>query len=351
MTSTTSLPHDEPLVTAPADATLSVGQVQDVVALAGLAPSVHNTQPWRFSWDGHALLVYDEPTRGLPVLDPAGRERILSCGAAVQNAVLAVRGLGRRCDIELVADGGAPDLLARLVPGVLEAPNEQDRLLAEAIPRRYTDRGIFTSRTVAPQAVARLQAAAEEDGTWLHPLTRTDEQIALAVLITRAAELEVSDPAYLAELSHWRTHERAEEGIPDAAVPDTPGSRRGSDYLLRDFDAATPTEPGTAERDAGGDEPPASEDPLVVVLGTGGDTREDWLRAGMALERVLLQATVDDLAASPLSQVIEVPRMRAGLRRELGVIGVPQVVLRVGYGQGRMTTWRRSAGKTLSDIS
>ena len=84
-----------------------------------------------------------------------------------------------------------------------------------------------------------------------------------------------------------------------------------------------------------------------MVLGTDGDAREDWIRAGMALGRVLLQATVDDLAASPMTQVVEVETFRARLRKELGLVGMPQVVLRVGYGHGRMTTRRRSVDDVL----
>jgi hypothetical protein len=53
-----------------------------------LAPSVHNTQPWSFTWDGVSLGVREDPARSLPVLDPSGRERIISCGAAVLHARL-----------------------------------------------------------------------------------------------------------------------------------------------------------------------------------------------------------------------------------------------------------------------
>jgi hypothetical protein len=48
--------------------------------------------------------------------------------------------------------------------------------------------------------------------------------------------------------------------------------------------------------------------------------------------RVLLAATVECLAAQPLTAVLEVPQTRAHLRRALGAVGHPQMVLRVGYG-------------------
>jgi hypothetical protein len=323
------------------DPALSLEQLHEVVALAALAPSVHNTQPWRFAWDGAALTVLEDPTRALPVLDPRGRERVLSCGAAIEHAVLAFADLGRHCDVELLPDRAAPDLLARLVPGAPESAGTAEQALVAAIPRRYTDRGVFLPRPVPADAVERLRVAAEQAGAWLRTVERTEEKVALAVLQAHADEIESSNPEYVEELRRWRTHDRAEEGIPDAAVPPGGVAQRGSDFRLRDFDAgAAPTAQDHA--------PPAAEHPLVVIIGTANDDRLDWIRAGMAMGRVLLQATVDDLAASPMTQVVEVERLRARLRQELDLVGMPQVVLRLGYGQGQMTTRRRPVGDLLT---
>jgi hypothetical protein len=319
-------------------------EVREVVELAALAPSVHNTQPWRFTWDGRSLELYDDASRALPVLDPNGRERVLSCGAAVENAVLALRGLGRHCDVELLPAADRPDLLARLTPGSAEETTPDEHALVEAIPRRYTDRGRFLPTPVAADVLDRLRAAAEGAGAWLRAVERPDEQIALAVLLSHADEVEAANPAYREEMQRWRTHEREAEGIPDAALPAEGVAARGSDYRLRDFDAGRPD----AAAPPPSDEPPVPEHPVVVVLGTVDDERLDWLRAGMALGRVLLQATVDDLAASPMTQVVEVERLRLRLRQELDLVGMPQVVLRLGYGQGRMTTRRRPVDEILT---
>jgi hypothetical protein len=56
----------------------------------------------------------------------------------------------------------------------------------------------------------------------------------------------------------------------------------------------------------------------------------DWLRAGEALERVFLEITRHGFTASPLTQVTEVPSTRAQLRRELGLVTYPHVLLRIG---------------------
>jgi hypothetical protein len=164
-------------------------QVREVVALASLAPSVHNTQPWRFSWDGDSLDVYDDPARAVPVIDPTGRERVLSCGAAVENARLAIRGLGRQCDVDLLPDPAEPTLLARLTPGAAEEPTPSEHALLEAVPRRYTDRGRFLPTPVDAEVLDRLRVAAEGVGAWLRPVQSTDERVALSVLLSHADQV------------------------------------------------------------------------------------------------------------------------------------------------------------------
>ena len=324
---------------------LTVEEIREVVALASYAPSVHNTQPWRFEWNGRALAVDEDRSRSLPVLDPTGRERILSCGAAAQHAELAFRAhVGRECSVDVLPDPARPDRIAALVPGPPASAGQAEALLLAAIPRRYTDRGMFLPQAVPAAAVDRLRTAAEHHGAWLRPVDRPDEQIALAVLLAHADAHERSDPAYLEELATWRTRNREQEGVPDAAVPAPDAPPRGSDFTLRDFSAGAPPPP-THPAD---DDPPTPEHPLVVVIGTHDDSPDDWARAGMALGRVLLQATVDGLTASPMTQVVEVERFRAALRHDLGLVGMPQIVLRIGYGQGRMTTRRRPVEDVLS---
>jgi hypothetical protein len=260
----------------------------------------------------------------------------------VQHAALAIVEIGHDCSVDLVSSADEPWVVARLTVGPTAVAEPRERALAAAIPRRYTDRGIFTPAGVPADAVERMRLAAEHHGAWLRPVVEADERVAMAVLLAHANAAEQTDPAYLAELAKWRTHEREPEGVPDAALLDGPVSRRGSDFALRDFEAGTTTQTAAAPP-----EPPTAEHPLVVVIGTDDDDRAAWIRAGMALGRVLLQATVDDLATSPMTQVVEVEPFRVRLRKELGLLGMPQVVLRVGYGHGRMTTRRRPVDDVL----
>ena len=119
------------------------GALAEAVTVAGKAPSIHNTQPWRFVVDGSGLELHTEPSRQLPELDPDGHMMLVSCGAALHHAAVALAAAGYRTHVERT--GEAHGLVARLrVDGVGEPDPVAVRRL-EAVPRRHTDR-----RPVAP---------------------------------------------------------------------------------------------------------------------------------------------------------------------------------------------------------
>ncbi len=319
------------------------GDLAVVVELASLAPSVHNTQPWSFTWDGSTLAVREDPSRSLPVLDPTGRERLISCGAVVLHARLAFAERGWDVAVHVLPDPADPQLLARLTVQGRREGTAEEHALAAAIPVRSTDRDAFDRTPVTDEQLDLLRAAAEQEGAWVRVVREDgqDEAVELQVLLSHADDSQRSDPAYLAELEAWR-RDREAEGIPTRALPSVPVEQRGSSWVLRDFDA------GKGEHAAAGSEPPPAEHPTVVVLGTEGDGRHDWLTAGQALGRLLLQATAAGLAAQPMTQVLEVPVLRARMRHVLGVVGHPQMLLRVGHGRSAPVSRRRAAAQVIT---
>ncbi len=305
-----------------------------VVGAATRAPSIHNTQPWRFTAAADRLDVFFDPARALPVLDPTGRQQVISCGIAIEFAVVALAAAGWLSEVELMPDAADGDHLAtvRLI-GPIEATAE-DRELAGAIDHRHTVRDPFQAKDVPAELLDGLQAEAGAFGAWFKPVTRSEEEVATVFLIDRAEEMEQSDPAYLAELQGWlRTDPAAVDGVPVEAVPSADPHQRPSNWTIRDFAVGTrehATGAPVADPDA---PPPAVERPTVVLMGTDGDDRFDWLQAGRALGRVLLVSTSAGLAASPLTQALDWPATRARLRARLSLIGYPQMLLRMGYPQ------------------
>jgi nitroreductase len=305
-----------------------------IVAAATRAPSIHNTQPWRFAAGPDRLDVYLDTERALPVLDPTARQQIISCGSAVEFAVVALTAAGYDGEVDLLTDDGDPDHLATItITGRGEA-TEEDRALAAAIDRRHTVRAAFQPRAVPAELVDRLQREAAVHDTWFKPITRSEEEVATVFLISRAEEMERSDPAYLAELQSWmRTDPAAVDGVPVEAVPSEDPHTRPSNWLIRDFVAGerdAPESPFLAASDPDAP-PPDVERPTVVLMGTEGDDRYAWLLSGRALGRVLLYATVAGVAASPLTQALDWPATRTRMQSQLSLVGHPQMLLRMGY--------------------
>jgi nitroreductase len=313
-----------------------------VVDCASLAPSVHNTQPWRFHGDGDRIEVRADHERRLAYLDPTGRQLHVSCGAAVEFARLAVRDLGYGCQVAVLPDPADADLVAVLVVGDQQPPTDVERSLAEAMPRRYTDRSPYDGTPVPAELLAEARAVATELGVWLRVVTDPGQRTTLAAILTDAEAAEAADPEYAAELAARTRETGGQEGIPaEAAGRDWPAGVV-DDMPLRDFTGhAAHPHPGAD------DTPPVVVRDTLVLLGTETDTPADWVHTGRALAWLLLRAAAAGVSSQPLGPAIDQHAARLRLRRELHLVGHAQFLLRMGYGSGQPHTGRRTAGSTL----
>ncbi|MFI7680441.1 Acg family FMN-binding oxidoreductase [Actinophytocola sp. NPDC049390] len=303
--------------------------IEQALWAATRAPSVHNTQPWRFVVAPPYVELHLDRDRVLPVVDPAGREARMSCGAALYNLRLAIEVAGRGVVLDLLPDEHRPDLLAVLRVSGVRAVAPRQTTLMRAVPLRRTNRWPFIERPVPSEHRNVLFHAAEEERAHLIVLDTPKKLDTFATLLRRAEHLQQEDPDFQHELRVWadRDVDHAEDGVPRSAGGPRPAG--GSLLTPRQF------HPGVAV------ERPFEQEPLVVMLTTHGDTHGDHVRAGLAMQHVLLSATKLGLSASFLSQAVEVPAVRAALRTRLDVRGYPQAVLRVGYGHPVGRTPRR----------
>ncbi|HEY9474077.1 MAG TPA: pyridoxamine 5'-phosphate oxidase family protein [Mycobacteriales bacterium] len=293
------------------------------VSLAARAPSVHNTQPWRWEATETELDLYAEPERRLPVVDPNGRELLISCGAALQHARTALVAAGWGVQTSHFPDPDDPDHLARLRLLGRVLPEDRDLRLANAATRRRTDRRPFRAQPVSEDRLAELTAAAGFEDAMLYVVQDREGWLRVSALVDHAARVQGADAAYRTELARWVGPGAPEGlGVPLESVTAASGPRTPA---IRDF-AIT-----AAGRLHSGE---TAEHPTLAVLCTRGDDRRDWLRAGEATARVLLVAEVEGLAVSPLTAPLEVPSTRAllaeMLRERLPDAGQPQLLLRIG---------------------
>jgi nitroreductase len=300
------------------------------VRSATTAPSLHNSQPWLFRVCGSAVDVYADRSRRLRVLDPTGREQLISVGAAVFTLRLALRRAGYASDVRLFPTDDA-DLVARVTATHHAAVTPAIDALAAAIPHRHTNRWPFTRARVPAGVLDQLRDAARWESAVLAAAGPTGRDTILN--LAWAAERRLRGrPGYREELGRWTGGGVRRDGVPAwAAGPrDTHGT-----VPIRDF----------AELSASSAGEEFEPDPTIVVLATARDRRADWVCAGQALQRVLLAATAKGLAATPISQPVEVPAVRRLLIDPSAGL-TAQMVLRIGYG-GPVG---RSPRRSLSDV-
>ncbi|WFE29753.1 nitroreductase family protein [Solwaraspora sp. WMMD791] len=324
----------------PDDSTGATPTDDDLLACVGAAvaaPSLHNSQPWRFRLIDHAggVDLFADRHRQLEVIDPSGRELLISVGAALFNLRIALRHRGWLPHTDLFPDPQQPDLVARVTPGTAGVPTAGVVALAEAVGRRHTNRWPFTSAAVPKDVLESLCQAAGHEGAELAVASAVARN-AIVSLARSAQQRHREDGAYLAELAQWTAPRRGRrEGVPRAAI----GPWDALETLpMRDFGLVTPRWNRPAER--------FEPFPTILVLSTDGDTPRHWVAAGQALQRVLLLATVHHLATTPISQPLEIPAIRELLAdRRRGKVA--QLIVRVGYGPPAAATPRRPVAQML----
>lgn len=315
---------------------LTADQVAAALTAAIAAPSLHNSQPWRFHCTPTAIDLYADTGREIPVADPDRRELLLACGAALLNLRLSIRASGVHPTVSLLPDHQRPELLARVRATGRRPVSPADHTLMEAIHRRHTNRKPFLAVDVPLPAVSSMRIAAKTEQAWLAIMAPT-QLPPLRTLVRTAHQAQLDDPLFKAEWAAWTGRlGDSTDGVPIGNSGPLPEPQ--DPWVLRDFSAGN-----ARTRLAGKD---FEADPVIGVVGSLHDLPLAWLQAGQAMQRILLTATAAGLAASFLSQVVEVPVTRQQLRELIGGGLWPQAVLRIGYG----TTVPAAPRRDLHDV-
>jgi Nitroreductase family len=310
------------------------------VERASWAPSVHNTQPWQFVVRPGVLELHGDSDRQLRALDPTGRQMVISCGCALFNARVGLAA-ERAVQVDRLPDLARPELLARITPRDEPAPWTPLVRLDPMIEKRHTNRRDFFDEEVPPDVIYELTNAADQEESSLVQIVKPEHKMVAAQLSRDAETVQNIDPGYQAELQAWTTTDlRRPDGVPVSAIPRT-DSRFETEGLIRDFDVAGR---GWLPRLR-----QSSLNHCLMVLGTAKSTRSAWLRAGEALQRILLEATRFDLVVSIASQVAEVPSTRDRLRKELNLEFHPLLLMRIGRAAPTPASKRRDLATIISE--
>ncbi|GAB3887457.1 NAD(P)H nitroreductase [Kibdelosporangium lantanae] len=267
-------------------------EVRRLYRAVAQAPSVHNTHPWVMELHGRSVQFYERWDVALPRHDPKGRDRLMSCGAAVTNLVLAMRVMGWGTDVQLVPGHTHPDLVATVTAVRRQPPSEAEADWYAAIPYRHSHRDAFAGAP-APEEVQAVRAALLGERVGVRQLSAADAD-PVAGLLVHTADLLRHDRLYQRELRRWM-------GV--RHIGHVPDHRALADQMAHE---------------------------CVLVVETVDDGRRDHLLAGMAVQRAWLAATHLQLAMSLITQPLQLREVRAGLSERLELPGFPHALVRVG---------------------
>lgn len=312
---------------------IPTNQVGYLLSTAARAPSVHNTQPWRFRVNPRNIELFADPRRKLHG-DPLGREMLVSCGAALFGLRLAIRSLGHQPVVTLLPDLVHLRLLARVAMVAGPPMTAREHEMLNAVPHRHTHRGAFSSGPLPPGLLVGLQHDALAEGASLALVQSAVDYERLASLLSATGPKQDREPIARADVARWSraAASSARDGIPALAFPAQPVSEPGR-LRQRDFDLG---------RGIGFDATPGACPAATAVLLTLSDRRVDWLKAGQALQRLLLHAASRWVFASLYTQPLESAEIRRLVKERLGLPGVPQVILQCGPADNTHPTSRRS---------
>ncbi|HVZ38078.1 MAG TPA: nitroreductase [Candidatus Kapabacteria bacterium] len=285
---------------------------------AVLAPSTHNTQPWKFGVADDAVLVHKDESRWLLAADPDQRELLISIGCAIENLLVAAEHFGYFGQVEYMPEPTAASLVARVrirKGGERSASRAGD--LFEAIPRRQTGHNRCEPRPVPQEAVERIKACCDDPAVVLVLHDNPDTIRNADALVIGADAALFADPYYRDELAHW-----IGQGV------------FGSSWLMAKLGqfAVSYLHAGSSATMRHDSEAMLSS-PIFGLLASQRDDPETWLRAGQIFERIFLTATALGLAMQPMTQLIEVPEVRAQLVPMIGAGMLAQQPFRLGYAE------------------
>ena len=283
-----------------------------------LAPSSHNTQPWKFAVSRDEIAIFVNPDHWLRVADPDQRELYASVGCALENLLIAAEHFGYGYQVTYFPEVLNQRLVAAVefLPGQKTTPYRGPELF-DAISARHTNHQPFEPRPISEDVLERMNACVVEEDLSLHLTGDLEARRKADELAGRAAAIQFADPAFREELGYW---------LYDDAF--------GTPWLLAKLAQMAGAYLDLSKYKAKPDGERLMGAPMLGIICSKENERLSQVRVGQAFERIYLTATALGIRLQPLSQIVEVPETRADLATLIADKGmIPQQPFRLGYAE------------------
>ena len=305
-----------------------------IVRSAVKAPSGHNTQPWFFSKEDDGICITPDFSRSLPVADPEHRELFISLGCAAETAIIASRFYGYNAELKI-------DLLEK--QGTIKitlSKNDNSELpeLFSFINLRQTTRNIYDGRPVSDDDLVKLTQIASESGLDVVLYIGQEKINTLVPYIFEANAIQMSNPNFKNELIQWLRFSEKEamqkgDGLYAACIGMPSMGRLLGSFVLKNFVTAKSEEKRLLKQ--------VYKTDLVAMFITQNNALVDWVKTGMIFQRFALTATKLGLSQSYINLPCQITQVRVKMMNDLGLHGVPQLLVRLGYSPKMHFSFRR----------
>jgi len=317
-------------------------QMIEFVRYATMAPSGHNTQPWKFSHTKDSIRIVPDFTRSLPVVDPDNRELYISLGCALENLVIAAKYAGYDPEVEYFP-AGKPDEC--LLVTLKRANAAEDNDLFQAIPKRHTNRREYNKEKIPVADLNKIGSVPTENGVTSLVLTESGAIEQIIDLVREGNRIQMNDDAFMDEITSWiRFNDSEEELHLDGLTSRAMGRSSVPGWLGRMFMRIFVNAKGQSKTD---EKNIRSSSALMVIISDKND-KKSWIDVGRSFERIALTLTILNIESAHLNQPCEVPQLKTLLKQHLALGSAhPQLLLRLGYAEPLPCSPRRSHQQVL----
>jgi hypothetical protein len=319
-------------------------RLYELLSLARLSPSVHNTQPWKVSIQGnHSFKLYLDEKVDLRFSDPSKRETFISLGAFLETFMQALKAYGGSCELHFNPPGSFPktDLVATVSDITYQSVDQIDSVVLQAITERRTYRGAYKNEVPTLETIKKL-AISPANGTSLNQITDKKIRERVVKLVSACTAFGFSNAKFRGELADYiiPNSSAREDGIPGYAANFGNLASHIVPHAIKRYNVGS--------WQAGNTTKSLMSAPLLCVITSTTDFSHGWMEAGRTLVRYLLEATKHSLAIGVWAAPVEAPMAADALRKMVSAVDRPQVLLSIGYPAQKLPP--HSPRKALSRI-
>ncbi len=311
--------------------------------LAHLAPSSHNTQPWRFFIDesSPSITVYLDRKFVLPASDVDGRQALVSVGCAIENLICSAAYFGFKSTTELLTANNNTakpfsESESRLTPLAKitvkkTEPNIDLEKIRLAIFNRKIIRAEYDPQKQIPENILQsIQNFADGEIAKLHIITDGIRKLGIAEFQAQADGFVINSPKFSKELGDWLLPNNTDSfmGMPGIGfgLLDDQALR-----MHRGLLGETPLQPEDGLKFATAGKIGLEKSPAIAVITTKKDDMEHWIAAGRLFERIFLELTSRGICVAMHAGITEVALIKKIFSMTFGTMRHVTVLFRMGY--------------------